>query len=586
MNYKYIKWFNGALISTAIISGLVACSDDHFDINPEVSGRGTLWENIESNENLTEFADILKRVKYSSSEGTTTSETYAEMFGTDQTFTVWAPKNDTFNYTYYDSLINTGSATNTYKVEKELIRNCMTRYSHVLTGADSVDLELFNSKTATFNCADGTIKDQKIVESNIAATNGILHVIDGAIEYQKNLYEYINEESGLDSISNFLKSFEKYEFDENSSTQGPTIDGQITWVDSITYLSNDYFYYMNAYINREDSSYAMILPTNEVWANALEQTKKYYVYNESYKMPSEESTSTITSYTTYDISQEERDSLLNLYSKHAILCNSVFNANYQYGKGINDFAVVGACDSLTTTYGETFYSPLCAELFAGATPIELSNGWAYKVNEFNYPATLSWATDWERKLTTNYADRYRRCTVSNSKISTSYTYTDTITGETLADTTISMSLTKLVPSSPSVNPEATFRLPQVLSCKYDIYLLVPYNYEAAKPTRFRVAIGAHELGSSTFNETTLDVPDSIYGEGKNFVNRAPRYENGKFEYVDSILIAKDYEFPVSYAGLENGDVYPTIKVTVYVSDTRTYSRELWLDQVVLKTKEQ
>ena len=108
MKRKFNRWLKGAFISSVVIAGLTSCADDHFDINPSVSGRNTLWENISSNEDLSEFADILQRVKYSKSEGITTVETYADLFSNNQTFTVWAPKNGSFDYEKYDALLETG----------------------------------------------------------------------------------------------------------------------------------------------------------------------------------------------------------------------------------------------------------------------------------------------------------------------------------------------------------------------------------------------------------------------------------------------------------------------------------------------
>ena len=62
MNKKHIKYLQGAIMGAACVAALASCADDHFDINPDVAGRTTLWENIKSNENLSQFASILNRV--------------------------------------------------------------------------------------------------------------------------------------------------------------------------------------------------------------------------------------------------------------------------------------------------------------------------------------------------------------------------------------------------------------------------------------------------------------------------------------------------------------------------------------------
>ena len=59
MNKKHIKYLQGSVIGAACIAAFASCTDDHFDVNPDVAGRTTLWENIQSNENLSQFAEIL-----------------------------------------------------------------------------------------------------------------------------------------------------------------------------------------------------------------------------------------------------------------------------------------------------------------------------------------------------------------------------------------------------------------------------------------------------------------------------------------------------------------------------------------------
>ena len=285
MNTQLYKWLTGSAMAASLMVGFTACSDDHFDITSEAAGKQTIWQNIQANSSqLSEYADILQSVYYSPTEGKTTPETYANLLDGDQTFTVWAPVNGSFRYSYYKGLLQTGVRDSIYKVEKELIRNNMTRYSHVVNGSDSVKLDLFNSKAAWLNNEAQTIKGVTISTPNIGAKNGVLHITKAPMAYQPNLYEYLASRQDLDSINAFIKSFQTIEFNEAASTQGPTIDGEITWVDSITYVANDYTsLFMEAFLEREDSNYVMILPTNETWKNTLERTKKYFKFKASYK---------------------------------------------------------------------------------------------------------------------------------------------------------------------------------------------------------------------------------------------------------------------------------------------------------------
>ena len=153
------------------------------------------------------------------------------------------------------------------------------------------------------------------------------------------------------------------EFNEAASTQGPTIDGNITWVDSITYLTNTYFNgrYLNAYINREDSNYVMILPTDECWNAEYEKMNSYYNYVPTYIQSVTTvsvSGSTITESTerlTTTFTDEELDSIKHFRTCDAIARNLCFNHNYQFGHDYKDMATEGACDSIQSTSGLIFF---------------------------------------------------------------------------------------------------------------------------------------------------------------------------------------------------------------------------------------
>ena len=68
------------------------CQDEHFDVvSTSLTGDQTIWQNIQSRPELSQYADILQSVYYSQTEEKTTSETYADLFNGDQTFTVWHP---------------------------------------------------------------------------------------------------------------------------------------------------------------------------------------------------------------------------------------------------------------------------------------------------------------------------------------------------------------------------------------------------------------------------------------------------------------------------------------------------------------
>lgn len=644
--------FRTALLALPLALGmggvLSGCQDDHFDVKTdELGGNSTIWQNIQSRSELSQFADILQNVYYSQTEEKTTSETYADLFNGDQTFTVWAPLNGQFDYAYYKNLLNTGIRDSIYKVELQLIRNNMTRYSRVLNGSDSVLIDLFNSKHAWLNYDKQTLKGMRISTPNVGASNGVLHLIDGAVPYQPNLYEFMATRPELDSLNAFIKSWQKTEFNESASTQGPTVNGQVTWVDSITYLSNSYLKsFLNADLTAEDSSYVMAMPTNTAWDAVIEKTKKYFryrtlPYKQSVYTKNEKDEDTIV-VTDITLEADEIDSLMNLYSHNAICQNLVFNARWQYERvPITSLQDLGAVDSLKSTAGMKFKKTGTlngtnktgvvevdnfAGLFGNTDPIEVSNGYAYITNTFNFPTQL-FAPNMDRaskecyEHCTNVTNNnqpseltvvYDNISIGDQIDDAGYRYLlrdgDTIrTGLSLPGTagryTIQYDVDGNIKAyrdslyqytyqafthQGTTSPTAFFKLNGIRSCKYDIGVVVGFNISDYKPYKIQAFMNYDtEDTYSTRPRQRLTNPE----DGSNyFVNKAPTV-NDKMEinFTDTLWVARDFEFPVCYVGGDlNGNAYPVLELYNYVTNSEartTYTRDMWINAIILKSKE-
>ena len=655
-----------ALLSLTISLGagsaalLTGCQDDHFDVNTDsMNGTSTLWQNIESRSELSQFADILRNVYYSQDEEKTTEETYANLFNGEQTFTVWAPTNGSFDYTGYKALLNSGVRENIVKVENELIRNSMTRYRQIMNGTDSVKIDLYNKKWAWLNYNNQTLKGVSISTPNVGASNGVLHIANGAVPYQPSLYEYISTRTDLDSLNTFIKSWQTTEFNEAASTQGPTINGQITWVDSITYVQNKYLNMINAKLNSEDSSYVMVLPTNNAWTTTLEKTKKYFHYRSlPYKQTvytqTEAGNDTIV-VTDKTLKPEEIDSLENLYSKNAICQNLTFNANWQYDRApISTRQDLSMADSLkstinikfkkTGTLNGTNKNDVVAEvdnlmsLFGNNEPVEVSNGYAYVVDSWNYPIQ-SFAYNYD----TPASLLYEHCTnVTNSNTPEVSTYSNvynsvswygtfpspddpeetiqrvvaqSYNGKVTTYTYDEEGEQSIVAQYDSIykydytyfthngnnSPTAYFKMPGLLSCKYDIGVVVGYNLTENKPCNIQAFISYDT--DDTYN-TRPRVPltntdpnaidaegNSIYGKNQ-FVNKGVSldFNDPKLEvkYTDTLWVARDFEFPVCYFGDDlEGQAYPVLELYNYVKNSQTalYTRDMWINAIIIKSKE-
>jgi hypothetical protein len=286
--------------------------------------------------------------------------------------------------------------------------------------------------------------------------------------------------------------------------------------------------------------------------------------------------------------QAELDSIINFRSKNAICRNLVFNMNAQKGCDYTKYGVEGACDSLVSTSGTVFYNPYSARLFNGAAPIEVSNGYAYIVDQFNYRPSDSWASDMEveAELARNLETGDKNTNLSRVSYSTNVKYE---WNGVEKDTVIRYSSLVMKHKSSSVHPGATFILRDLLSCKYDIYVLVSFNEEEGKPNKFKATLAYDESETKRNNNKTLKNPNVEDTENYNtqyFASKAPYVdENGEYRLVDSVLVAEDFMFPICYEGLSNA--YVTLKLQGYFksSEKSKYSRELRIDKIVLKAKE-
>ena len=168
MNKNILKT---ALFSALVVVGLASCSDDHFDIRTGTASEGnTLWQNIVSNNNTNDFADILSRTRVMRSETDRTgSISYAELLDQPQTFSVWAPIDNSYDAQYYkdlltqrDELMASGSEDDVkkawqlnYQVANQFALNHIARFNYE-SNMDQQKVRMLNSKVYYYNAGNET----------------------------------------------------------------------------------------------------------------------------------------------------------------------------------------------------------------------------------------------------------------------------------------------------------------------------------------------------------------------------------------------------------------------------------------------
>lgn len=571
MERKYISLFKKCVWGAAIIAGCSACADtidDHYGVSEGVATQ-SLWEQIVAQPNLKNFAKVLENVHYYTTESKASNLTYKDILQQNTKMTVWAPVDGSFDI----NAVLADIQNDEYSVDHRFVRNHINTFVRNVTGVENDSITMLNSKMNVLDNADKKLKEVDIVESNIPASNGVLHKLGSTVTFLDNLYEYMQTNSNLSSLYQYFKDRDTTYIDENQSVQGGIVDGEVTWADTVLVTESKVFKstfnyrgqeweglgygFTDTDLKDEDSTYIMIMPTNSGWDEAISKTYPYYKYM-SFKYSNKDDKN--ASGETVD-----PDTLQKYQSMMSVVNRLVFSPNRQKDYRLEDF---GNTDSLFTTRGEVIDTPYCNNIFQGIQPVELSNGYAYLTDDYRYNV----ASDIE--VEAELANYLYMDDVLSTKVNTASIIKANRNPKILGSIS-GNSYAYTVPLSRDTPTEIAFKLPSVLSTKYDVYaVILPENIQDTlktdtKPLKFAATMSYYD-GTSTL-EKTQDTEDIINDTTK----------------VDTILLFKDFQFPVAYKGITGA--YPILRLTVTAGSRElnvVYSNSIYVDKIILKAKEE
>ncbi len=309
-----------------------ACSDEwdnHYDAATTTAESSSLWEIIEAQGDMKNFARLLKETGYN-----------INLSGS-QSFTVFAPTDAVLVDDECQTLIDSykqqlaeGKKGEYNSVIKEFVMNHIALYNHSVSSFTSDSIIMMNGKYQKLTSS--SIGRADFITYNRLTKNGILFVIDKQLSFLPNIYEYLAKDADLDSVSAFIHKYDLMEFSEIESVPGDIINGKTHYLDSVTVLENILFSYL-AQINSEDSSYMAILPTNTVWEQEIAKNQAYYVY---------------------DKKVEGRDSLSYLYPRMQILDAAFFSRTFNPEMETDSSLVAQRAFILTTALDKEYRSPI------------------------------------------------------------------------------------------------------------------------------------------------------------------------------------------------------------------------------------
>lgn len=205
------------LVGCAMGAALTACSDwdDHYgeaaDAEGNSVGGATLWQLIKADPQLSDFSKVLEQTKMTR-QRKKSSVSYADLLNGDQSFTVMAPVNGTFDV---DALLE---KVETYKgdsaVATTFIQNHLSRNICSMTD-DTKSILLLNGKHAQMG--GGMVDDVVIEEPNIRASNGVLHITETQVPFKPNIFEALTDMGEYQKIGEFLNGYTQYKFYESAS---------------------------------------------------------------------------------------------------------------------------------------------------------------------------------------------------------------------------------------------------------------------------------------------------------------------------------------------------------------------------------
>ena len=422
---KYSIKYSFLFIVLTICIFLFSCNDDwnNYYNNAVSSSDANLYELIKQNSQISKFAKLIE------------ISGYDKILSASQAYTVWAPDNE--------SLSSVDTNTIDSVQARLIVENQIARFNNPTSVPSGKSIRMMNKKIYSYS-DDGGISfgGKLLIEKNIIANNGLLQITNGLIPYFSNLYEFITTNENTSSIADFISQFQEKLFDEALSIPIDNENGMIIY-DSITTPYNRLFEYPRlglGSINNEDSIYTMLVPTNAAWKTAYERIAPYFkVYNKN---------------------QLYADSVSNVQTSLAIVNNLIFR-----GRIPDPYAV----DSLISTYTTFMYYNLgqktviheVKDLFGGSEKTTASNGLIYLTGNLN----LDNVGTWNPPIVIEAENTNGRVTGSNTTISSRIV---TI-GSPIQDVSGGRYIF-IEPTNSSSQASVTFSIPDVLSCKYNIYI--------------------------------------------------------------------------------------------------------------------
>lgn len=557
------NWLRNGLLGAVALSGVVACTDDHFDVRTGETGTQSLWENIKSNGQLDSLAMILERTRVMKNDyDNTTKQVYSEFLDLPQSFTVWAPKDGTYNAKSYLDKLDEAQALRAagslsaalkleYDVANQFVLNHIARFNYEADKFEQ-DIHMLNGKVCSYIAGENKFNNVSLDPAipSINSSNGTMHILNGISPFAYNIYDYIEAHNDYANLYSVLTDslFYSREFDENLSLEGAlNPDGEMVYVDSVFTTYNTLLTASRASLSNEDSIYVAILPTDDIWEPTMEKLQSYFKYGTSYNYDWSSSRGDFSNKGVNGL-QLNADSLMDVSTKGNLAQSLYFSssimpiADTKDSTSIISYALTA--DSLIATNGVVYYNANQGgvnPMFEGQAPVKASNGYIFPLRQFNIDPTDFWIVRKEYTAWFSSVIAYvRGATTTGGEIVTLSTENrnDTVVGDVPNDAYARFTV------SGRSNMQIEFALRDVLSGTYRVSALMA-------PSRIDLAFADQEEKCVFYTEM-LDDNGTVISKSEDV--EIDQYQVARYVLWDKLTFDK------CYYGLPSGyDSFPRLR---------------------------
>ncbi len=559
---KHTNKFNKVMGAALMALAFTACSDDwddHYKGSTTLLDGYTqavdqsLWKTISTDADLTNFASVVKATGYDL------------VLDGSQVFTVFAPTNDNFTaeeaeawIERYASEVAAGVKDDDNETLKEFVKNHIALYNHSVSSKTEKTLSMLNGKYLSLTTEQ--LGGKRFLSANVKHTNGVLFTLDGEVEFFSNVFEYLKKDTNLSHVAEFLYSYNEYEFIPELSVEGGIVDGKTVYLDSVSQLENEIMSIYLGKINSEDSTYWMVVPTNEEWTRLTEEYTNYF---------------------NYDDKVAGRDSLNRVQTGLSVLLGTVFSrtTNPALESGDSAYSTNASKYSLRKyTYGSSdlayyaYYNTFApGGVFEGTEGAECSNGKVLKAAHWNIDKTQTFFQ--QILVETEYSKNIKENTDDQSTTKFPLGMKSVASDNPFYDKVSNNYYCEITPLTTATYPAATFYVGDVLSnIPYDIYVVTA------------PAIAGDVLATDTLPtimEWTLGYNNQA-GEPVTEVLQS-KLENNPM-VMDTLLLASGKTLPTCSWDLEDPQVTLRVRNRVSSSQVRKgeYTRTMRIDCLLFK----